>query len=404
MILRCLRNRYNLTASVAIGYRAHNMRSVTFMEDLGMEKVKGKKGPSVFLNIFSFITGSAFNIGCFIITIFLIYTFTLKAYDYGRKASSEELAAKPSREVILVVPDGADIWDVANLLKENDLIGNQTIFVMQAMLNGTSEVIKPGTYRLDASMKTGEVMDALQTIQDDQYAANDIKITIPEGLNLQQTADLLASKDLFTAEEFLEACQTGQYDYDFVAYVPEDRPNHLEGYLFPDTYFFTEHATPDEVIRKMLARFDDIYDFDMRQRTEELGLTIDQVIIMGSIIEGEIVRPEERELASAIIHNRLGMDMPLQMCSSIIYALDKRKDRLLLTDLEINSPYNTYKYPGLPIGPISNPGEASILAALYPADVDYLYFVLKDQETGEHVFTADYESFLQAKTLYNQQF
>lgn len=364
--------------------------------------MKDKKNYNLLLNIVGFLTGSAFNIFLFLLTVFLIYSFTVKSFNYGKQTADELVADKPSKEINVTIPDGAAIWDIAKILKDNGLIGNELLFVIQARLNGTYDLLKSGEYVLNTDMGTGKIMEELQIVQD-KKSADSITITIPEGLTLQQISELLESKELFSAEEFLEACQTGEYDYDFIEEIP-DRPNRLEGYLFPDTYFVSLTPTPVEVINKMLGRFDEIYDQNFRDRTQELGLTMDQIVIISSVIEGEISKTDERELASAIIYNRLEDNMPLQMCSSIMYALDKRKDRLLLSDLTIDSPYNTYIQPGLPIGPISNPGKASIEAALYPAEVDYLYFVLKDANTGEHVFTASYDVFLRAKDLYNQEF
>ncbi len=364
--------------------------------------MKRKNDYKLFMNIVGFITSSAFNIACFIISIILIYSYTVKAFDYGKEVAMEEVSDKPSKEVTVVIPEGASPWEIAEILKENDLISNEILFVAQATLNGSKDLMKPGKYILNADMNAGKIMEALQVVQIQEDVDN-IKITIPEGLTITQMAELFESKELFSAEEFLEVCNTGEFGFDFVEEIPE-RDKRLEGYLFPDTYFFTKNATPKEVITKMLRRFDDIYSYELRQKTEELGLSIDKVVTMASIIESEIVVSSERELCSAIIYNRLDKDMPLQMCSSILYALDKRKDRLLLDDLKFESPYNTYENKGLPVGPISNPGEASIVAVLNPAEVDYLYFVLKDDKSGEHFFTADYDDFLTAKALYNQQF
>jgi UPF0755 protein len=148
----------------------------------------------------------------------------------------------------------------------------------------------------------------------------------------------------------------------------------------------------------------------MRSRAEELaeetGLPIDmdKIVIMASIIEKEVSITEERDKVSSIIYRRLGEDMPLQMCSTVLYAMDKRKDRLLLSDLEVDSPFNTYRNTGLPPGAISCPGRSSIMAALYPSNSDILYFVLKDEETGEHLFTSDYDEFVVAKERYGQMY
>jgi UPF0755 protein len=364
--------------------------------------MKNKKQEQLILNILGFLTGSAFNILLFLLTIFLIYIFTVQAYDYGKETADEIVAEKPSQAVEVNIPEDATTWEIAQILKEENLIGNEFLFLIESRLNGTYDLLKSGEYTLNTDMSAGAIMEALQIVQK-TTVADSLTVTIPEGLTVEQVADLLASKELFTAEEFITACDTGTFDYAFLANIPE-RDHRLEGYLFPDTYFVSLNPTPEEVITKMLDRFDEIYSQELRVQTDAMGLTMDDVVIMSSIIEKEISAPSERVLASAVIHNRLASDTKLEMCSTIIYALDKRKDRLLLTDLEIESPYNTYLYPGLPAGPIASPGAASIEAALNPADVDYLYFVLKDEEAGEHVFTASYDAFLNAKEQYNQIF
>lgn len=364
--------------------------------------ISNNSNVKLFMNILGFVTHSVFNIACFVISIALIYSYTMKAFEYGKKIANDEIAVKESKEITVKIPEDSSIWDVAKILNNNGLVSNEILFVAQATLNGTKDLIRPGTYSLNADMSVNKIMDILQTVQD-TVESDDIKITIPEGLNLVQMASLFESKGLFNADYFLEICETGSFNFDFVDQIPE-RKYRLEGYLFPDTYFLTKNPTPEEVINKMLRRFEDIYDSSLLERTAELELTVDQVVIMASIIEREVILPNERPLVSAIIFNRLKTNTPLQMCSTVLYALNKSKERLLLDDLKVDSLYNTYENMGLPVGPISAPGKASINAALYPSDVNYLYFVLRNEETGEHFFTNDYDAFVNAKIEFNQQF
>jgi UPF0755 protein len=171
----------------------------------------------------------------------------------------------------------------------------------------------------------------------------------------------------------------------------------LEGYLFPDTYYVSAEPTPDEVIGKMLTRFDDIFTDEYEQRAAELGLSVDEAVTIASIIEKEVSVDTERPLVSQVIHNRLELGMELEIDATVLYALDKRPDRLLYADLEVDSPYNTYAYGGLPVGPISNPGADSIHAALFPEEGNYLFYVLQDPETGVHFFSDDYQEHLGAQ-------
>jgi UPF0755 protein len=215
---------------------------------------------------------------------------------------------------------------------------------------------------------------------------------------VRDIAVYLESLELMTADEFIEAAETHDFNYGFLYGLPvSERRYRLEGYLFPDTYYVSADPTPDEVINKMLTRFDEIFTNEYRQQAEDLGLTIDEAIIIASMIEKEVSVETERPLVSQVIHNRLELGMALQIDATVLYALDKRPDRLLLTDLEIDSPYNTYKYGGLPVGPISNPGADSIRAALFPEEGNYLFYVLQDPETGVHFFSDDYQEHLGAQ-------
>ncbi len=151
-------------------------------------------------------------------------------------------------------------------------------------------------------------------------------------------------------------------------------------------------------------KFDDVFTQEYYDQAEELGYTVDEIITIASMIEKEVRVAEERPKVAGVIYNRLNIDMNLQMCSTIMYALEIPRDRLLYRDLEIESPYNTYRNPGLPIGPIANPGAAAIEASLYPESHNYLYFVLKDPETGAHEFNATLDDHNAAKNKYNQKF
>jgi UPF0755 protein len=224
----------------------------------------------------------------------------------------------------------------------------------------------------------------------------DIIITIPEGFTIKDIAAYLEENEIMEAAEFITACES--YDrnlFSFLSGLPH-RPNSLEGYLFPDTYYISAHPSAEEIINKMLTRFDEVFDDELRARAEELGLSIDDAVIMASIIEGEVRVAAERPIVSQVIYNRIDRGMKLEMDCTVQYALDKRQERLLYSDLEIDSPYNTYLNPGLPIGPIANPGANCLRAAMFPEEGDFLYYVLQNEETGEHYFTDDYNDFLSA--------
>lgn len=217
------------------------------------------------------------------------------------------------------------------------------------------------------------------------------KFTIPEGFELRQIADLLSEKGLVDRARFMDCVENGDFSmYPFIKGIPK-RPNRLEGYLFPDTYEVYADASEEDIIKKMLDRFSQIFDTTYQARAKEIGMNVDQVVILASMIEREAQLDDERPLVSAVFHNRLkSKQYPLlQSCATVEYVLPQRKAVLSIKDTKIDSPYNTYLHPGLPIGPIASPGQRSIYAALFPADVDYLFFV--GNSDGSHIFSKTYE-------------
>ena len=253
---------------------------------------------------------------------------------------------------------------------------------------GRVRTYEAGTYMLNRNMTNTQVHHILRGSRTGQ--APEEVITVLEGWTIRDMAAYFESREFFSAEGFIYVAENGHFPFSFLLDVP-DRPNRLEGYLFPDTYRIPVNPTPGDIIERMLRRFDGIFDIHKRDRAYELGFSMDDIVIMASIIERETRLAHERPLVSSVIHNRLDIDMPLQMCSTVAYVLDVQRDRLTNEDLEYDSPYNTYNVQGFPIGPISNPGAAALHAALWPADSEYLFFVLTNVETGEHYFSRTHE-------------
>lgn len=351
-----------------------------------------------FARALNFLIGGAFSALITVVTACFVYTFAETGFEYGKNLAESMTAEKPPLDVEIVLEDGATIDDAARQLKAKGVIENALFFRLESILKGSDDAFEGGTFIVNTSMDSNEINAALRRAAE---TSTDVRITIMEGYSIANIADYLENKEIVTAEEFIQACGAGGFEYKFLENVPE-RENRLEGYLFPDTYLISPNADADEIINKMLTRFGEIYDAECKARAEELGLTMDEVVIMASIIEKEVKIPEERAKVSAVIRNRLAADMPLQMCSTVVYVLDKPKNRLTEADLKVKSPYNTYVNAGLPQGPVGNPGQACILAALNPEDSDVLYFVLTDDEEGSHLFTSDYNEFTEAKELYNQ--
>ncbi|MDR1704582.1 MAG: endolytic transglycosylase MltG [Clostridiales bacterium] len=356
-------------------------------------------------NIAEYMTGALFNILFIIVAVVAVYFVTVQGFAFGKNLFEKDTAV-PYVEHTVVIPEGsrenrADAMEVGRILEDAGLTKNALVFYVNSWLSGLDELFRPGTYTFNTHQSDDLIMEELVSLG--QSYATEVQITIPEGMSLRQIGQLCEEKGFFSEEAFLKACSEYERYYHFLIEVPE-RDNLLEGYLFPDTYRLPQNPKPTDLIDRMLSRFAEIFDYQLEDRAAELGMTIDEVIIIASIIEKEIMVPEERVLCSSIIDNRLKSGMNLQMCSTVLYALNKHMAQLLLSDLEVDSPYNTYMYPGLPKGPICAPGRQAILAALNPADSNYLYMVLSDEEKGSHFFTNNYQEFLDAKERYNQQF
>lgn len=240
----------------------------------------------------------------------------------------------------------------------------------------------------------------------EQSAPKELTLLIKEGQTQQDIANTLEQMGVMTADQFMNTCNNTTFDYPFLMSLPKDtqRKNKLEGYLYPDTYFIYDNSTPEMVINKLLTRFNELFTPEMIKKASDMGLTIDEVVTIASIIEREVKYAPEKPIVASVVFNRLKQGMKLQMDATVLYAKGEHNDRTLTEDTKIQSPYNTYYVDGLPIGPIGNPSIDTINAVLNPAKTDYLYYVLKDEQTGEHFFTSDYNQFLKAKEQYIKNF
>lgn len=324
-----------------------------------------------------------------------------KGYEYSLNIMEESRIreANPNiKQLQIQVDETTTLQDLSILLYEHDFIAHDEWFIIQGKLLDYEHKLIPGTYTLSSNMSNTQILDLL-TIppkQDDT-----IKVTIPEGFTIPQIATRLAEKGVVSKEEFLKAVNDRAYDYEFLSTVPSNSKYKLEGYLFPDTYIFKKNATPEDVIIKMLNRFQQVTD-QYSQYLVDSPYSLHEILTIASIIEQEAKLSEERPIISGVIYNRLDATMKLQMCSTIQYVLEKRKANLSYDDLKLESPYNTYLYSGLPVGPICSPGEEAIKAAILPEQNDYYYFVLKDTSSGSHAFSSTAAGHEQNKVKYQQ--
>ncbi len=280
----------------------------------------------------------------------------------------------PSDTIEVLIRPGTPADSIAHELAERGVIRSPRLFLLAAELLGKTDQLKAGYYSFRAGSTVLEVVRTLASGK-----SRWVKVTVPEGLRSWEIASLLQRKIGVDSARFVRLVQSDS----LVRALGCEGPS-LEGYLFPETYYFA-WGTPEEVvIRAMVRQCFAALDSSIRVRADSLGLSLHQVLTLASLIEGEAKVDSERVLISAVYHNRLRKGMKLEADPTVQYILGGKPRRLLKKDLEIPSPYNTYLHRGLPPGPVNNPGRRAIWAAVHPAKVDYLFFVANGE--GGHYF------------------
>ena len=306
----------------------------------------------------------------------LLFLLVLAAIAWG--SYSVLAPTGPTKETFVEILPGTPTMQIADELKQQGLIRSKYAFEAERLAKGGT--LKAGEYRFDHPAKMSEVYERLE--RGDVYT---IPLTVPEGSNLFDIAQRVETANLGKKENFLAAASS---DVGLIADL-DPQAKTLEGYLFPDTYRFERRVTPQQILAAMVRRF--------RLASGSLGLQANyhRVVTVASLVERETPVDAERPLVASVFENRLAKDMPLMTDPSVIYAalLDGRyRGIIYASDLQADSPYNTYRYPGLPPGPICNPGMASLKAAMHPAQTDYLYFVAASADpSGKSRFSATLE-------------
>lgn len=284
-----------------------------------------------------------------------------------------------NKQVLFKIENGQGGKQIAQNLKKQGLIKDDFLFQLYAFLRGDSKKLQAGTYLLSPAMSVAKIFKKI--VSGDALKE---KITVIEGWNLKDIAWYFENKGMFQAEELLELSQSFE--------------NGLEGYLFPDTYLVDKDATLEEIVQIMLHNFGNKLSPELRQEIETQNKTIFEIITMASLLEKEVKDYKDRQVVSGILWKRLQAGMPLQVDATITYITGRKTTKISKQEIEIDSPYNTYKYQGLPQGPICNPGLDSIKAAVYPEESDYWYYLSTPQ--GQTIFSQTLEEHNIAKVKY----
>jgi len=304
-----------------------------------------------------------------------------KAHDaYIAWRTTDDYIGEGTDPVEVLIPKGASITQIGDILTEDGVVRSTKAFRQAAQDSGQADKLQAGRYELKKELPAETAFAML--LDSDNLVR--LKVTFPEGTTDAEQFEIISSK----LDVELETVQKAAKQTDKLTSLPKFADGDLEGYLFPSTYEVAEPVKPLSIFASQITQFNKIAEkLSLEGRAEDLGYSPDEVVTVASIIASEVSNVEDQANVAAVIYNRLDADMPLQMDSTVHYAVGKSgKVTTTAEDRKSDSPYNTYVHKGLPPGPISNPGETALEAALHPADVDYKYFVTVNLETGETKF------------------
>ena len=328
-----------------------------------------------------------------VIYLLMVFTTAILSAIFIINAANDVFAfvKKPEHIATISVEEKEKVSSIAKKLKDEKIINSPFVFKIYASLKKfKKDDVDAGTYELNSSMGYSQIFRLLKGKTSTKRETT--WVTIPEGTEVERIAEILESKGVCKAADFLDVAANREFNvqvYPFLDKVPMGETSRLEGFLFPDSYEMYINENPSSVIRRMMDNFNSKIDDDIAERATKLKMTLRQVITLASIVEKEAASNSEFTKVSSVFHNRLNSKdyKKLQSCATIEYILPVRKDVLSIEDTKIINSYNTYMYEGLPPGPICNPGMDAIEAALYPDDTKYYFFVANGEES---IFSATY--------------
>lgn len=329
---------------------------------------------------------------------FAFVLFVANAYYkneiYGSLGSEDD-------KLVFEVAKGEGVTEIISNLLKQELINSEFFFKMHLKNTNNDSKLQAGSYDLHRAMSVDEIIDVLAS---GKALSEEIDIKFLEGWTIKDMDEYLAKNNL--AKEGIFSSRSSKevsawpFEFekpDFLESVPGGVD--FEGYLFPDTYRVFKGATVDDIAKKMFDNLDKKLSKELREEIERQGKTIHEIMTMASIIEKEVITDKDMALVSGVLNKRLEIGMNLEVDSSVNYATGQSRPSVTYDDLQIDSPYNTYKYGGLPPGPICNPGERAIIASVYPKESQFLFY-LNRQDTGETIFSRNYNEHIRNKNKY----
>ncbi|EDP68497.1 hypothetical protein CAT7_07838 [Carnobacterium sp. AT7] len=336
--------------------------------------------------------------------ILLLILFGVMGYQYVT-TSLKPLDKENKTETLVEIPSGSSSKAIAGILQDEGIIKSATVFSYYIRMNNETG-FQAGNYEFSPSMTLDSIIDQLQEGGTaSKYEGT--KILVKEGTSIDQIGDVIAENTEYSKEDFLAVIQNEAFLTKMQTKFPElltstmeaeNTRYALEGYLFPATYDFPEEMTLEELVEKMISTMDEVM-LEFYPKIKESNRSVQDILTIASLVEREGFTLEDRKLIAGVFNNRLAIDMPLQTDIAVLYALGEHKEYVSLKDIEVDSPYNLYIYPGFGPGPVNSPSADAIRATLEPTDSDYIYF-LADMKTGKIYYAETYEQHLQYKAEY----
>ncbi len=345
-------------------------------------------GYALYVILYPFYGGKRF-LKYIVVTIIFLLLAGGVAYHIFIKSVTTQRNPNPITESVVIIERGATLEKIVSMLTHYRIIDSPLQFKILSILKGDTRKLKAGRYKLSNRMSVSEIVSNLA-----KGNVYNNTVLIPEGLPSWEIASLLSRNIGMDSSAFIRLV----HDSAFAKTLSVDAGN-LEGYLYPDTYIFPWSASPSEIIREMVRHSNEVYARNYKVNSITSKYSRHQILTMASIVEAEAAVDSERVLIAGVFYNRLRKKMPLGADPTVCFVQRKFGQKLLKKDLLVESPYNTRKFPNLPPGPIVNPGEASISAAINPAKTDMLYFVAKDDGSWEHYFTSNQVDHIKMKQL-----